>query len=391
MNNIRKPLNENESLILSKPVITNMPDEKVRLSCDIKDKGEIKTLYYEVDKEYGEYLCYERSDAFIITILPYAMLTGQDIYCDTPVTETLLHNINEVLVPTLSSANNKFQLMKIHASTENTPIKGHKVTTGISLGIDSFYTILKNRDSEYKDFELNHLLNIRGPYKAKKLTNHMNEIKTVSKELNMPLTFIIINSHVLWKLRHAQKHVYEFLGAVYAMRKLVRTYYYSTAENLSKFSIEENPDLVADDYLLLLAYNFSTPDVRVLIEGMDVTRLEKILSVSNSEVVQKKLRVCIKEEYNCNDCFKCNRTLMEIDMLGLLDNFREVFDVDYYLKHKVQYFRYLIRRKDKSSFKPLYQYFIEKEPENMAKAEKIIADNLKEKKNKGKKKESKEI
>ena len=43
------------------------------------------------------------------------MLAGQDIYCETPVTEALLHNINEVLIPTLASGSKtKYKLIKIN-------------------------------------------------------------------------------------------------------------------------------------------------------------------------------------------------------------------------------------------------------------------------------------
>ena len=382
---------KSKSLVLSKPVINDMPYNRVRLSCDIKDNDEIKTLYYEVDKEYGKYLCDERSDAFVISILPFAMLAGQDIYCNSPVTEDLLHNINEVLVPTLSSAPNKYKLMRVHASTENNPIRGDEVATGISLGVDSFYTIFKNKDSEYKNLNLTHLLNMKSPNTIKKRSIHMEEITKVAKELNIPNTFILSNIYNLWKNSHVQVHIYFFLGVVYAMRKLVRAYYYSTAYDLSEFTIEGEPRVpIADKYLLLLAYNFSTPDVRVFIEGMDVTRREKILAISDEEVVQKYLRTCVEEDYNCSVCWKCKRSLMEFDMLGVLDNYREVYDVDYYLEHKPEYFEYLIRRKDKSLVYPLYEYFLTKDPENMAKAEKI-AVNVAEKmaKNKLKKKNPK--
>jgi len=368
------PLNKSKSLVLSKPVINDMPDDRVRLSCDIKDNGEIKTLYYEVDKEYGKYLCDERSDAFVISILPLAMLAGQDIYCDVPVTEDLLHNINEVLVPTLSSAPNKYKLMRVHGPTENNPIRGNEVATGISLGVDSFYTIFKNKDSEYKNLKLTHLLNMKGPYTLKKRSTHMEEITKVAKELNIPNTFIVTNLYTLWKIPHGQAHVYFFLGAVYAMRKLMKAYYYSTSDDLSKFTIEQSPGWSADNYLLLLAYSFSTPDLRVFVEGMDVTRHEKILAISDEELVQKYLRTCTKEDYNCSVCWKCKRSLMEFDMLGVLDNYREVFDVDYYLKHKPDYFEYLIRRKYKSLVYPLYEYFLKKDPENMAKAEKVAVN-----------------
>jgi len=40
------------------------------------------SLWYSVDKEYVEYLCYERSDAFIIGLIYFAMVAMGDKLCE---------------------------------------------------------------------------------------------------------------------------------------------------------------------------------------------------------------------------------------------------------------------------------------------------------------------
>lgn len=51
-------------------------------------------------------------------------------------------------------------------------------------------------------------------------------------------------------------------------------------------------------------------------------------------------------------------------MLGVLDNYREIFDVDYYLNNKIEYFGLLhIRKSFDELTKPIYKYFLQKEPE----------------------------
>lgn len=362
----------NNAIVLKKPVILDLSDNRVRLSCDIYDNGELKTLYFEVDYKYKKYLCDERSDAFIIQILPYAMLAGQDIYCETPVTETLLYNINEVLVPTLASGpKSKYRLMKIHADTDNTPIKGTEVATGISLGIDSFYTIFKTINLSYNDFKLTHLLNMRGPVSAPRFQEHNHIIEKTADSLGIPTTFIITNVRSLWKSRHSHTHIYTYLGAVYALRKLIKTYYYSTAIDLNEFTLR-SPHLDADHYLLLVAHNLTTPDVNILAAGWP-HRHEKIIYLSDNEIVQKNLRVCVKENLNCSVCWKCRRSLMEFDMLGVLDNYRDVFDVDYYLNNKVEYFKELHLKPNHQLVKFLHEYFSSKEPELFFQAEKLVA------------------
>ena len=46
-------------------------------------------LRFEVDEKYADCLCAERSDAFVIAFLWYAMITGEDICFETPMSERL--------------------------------------------------------------------------------------------------------------------------------------------------------------------------------------------------------------------------------------------------------------------------------------------------------------
>lgn len=61
-----------------------------RLTADVVMDQETKKWWFEVPAEYKQYLCTERSDAFLIGILPLAMRFGEDISLDAPVTEERL-------------------------------------------------------------------------------------------------------------------------------------------------------------------------------------------------------------------------------------------------------------------------------------------------------------
>jgi len=65
------------TITIKKPIITNS-NGKSRLSADIilDKEGSTKelSLWFEVDQQWSEYLCHERSDAFLIIVLRHAML-----------------------------------------------------------------------------------------------------------------------------------------------------------------------------------------------------------------------------------------------------------------------------------------------------------------------------
>ena len=78
---------------IEQPKIINIDENHSRLSCDIFVDNELRNVWFDVDKEYERYLCTERSDAYLIGLLSWAMRLNHDIECVAPVTDELLYNI----------------------------------------------------------------------------------------------------------------------------------------------------------------------------------------------------------------------------------------------------------------------------------------------------------
>ena len=69
-----------------------------------------------------------------------------------------------------------------------------------------------------------------------------------------------------------------------------------------------------------------------------MTRLEKVKLVGGFEPSFDSLDVCVgdpthrsnSERPNCSDCYKCRRQLVTLDLLGVLDSYETVFDIENY-------------------------------------------------------------
>lgn len=96
--------------------------------------GNEDVIWFKVDKQFKEYLCTERDDAYLIVTLNYAMRNHHDIELEAPITETLLYNIETYLCDALSSYNSHFYrpVIKADASAEKLSCAG-AVATGISV------------------------------------------------------------------------------------------------------------------------------------------------------------------------------------------------------------------------------------------------------------------
>lgn len=90
---------------IGKPYIEEQNGEIRLISHVTNDKeGKSIDLYYSVDSEYSQYLCNEQADAFVLPMLLRAVITGQCIEVDAPLSEKLLHNIRYGVVYALKTA-----------------------------------------------------------------------------------------------------------------------------------------------------------------------------------------------------------------------------------------------------------------------------------------------
>ena len=366
----------------SRPVLKELED-KVRMQVEATiGGGEKEILYYEVSKEYKDYLCYERSDAFVIAALPWAIRAGYDIVCEAPVTEALLYHIQEDLLPILANYDPATHAIKIIASTDATPIEGKEVGTGISLGVDSFYAVKTQLETEYEAFRLSQLLytSSKGAPSESQI-GHESEVRQRDAQqaadfLNLPLVFIFTNSRMIFPLGHARGNTYTNMSAVLALRKLFKAYYCATGYDISLFKIIKSSKRDTDRYLPLIMSALSTPGLSFYMSGASTSRQEKVREIADWEVVQKYLRVCLSNTKNCGKTYKCRRTLLNLDYVGRLEQFRESFDIDYYLENRAWYYKEFITDPNNLFLRSMSKHFWEKEPELMRQASELAKPEL---------------
>ena len=63
-------------VVISKPYLLYR-EGKVRLVADVRAGDDAFSLWYEIDEEYGQYFVIERSDPFVVVLLPWAMMKGK--------------------------------------------------------------------------------------------------------------------------------------------------------------------------------------------------------------------------------------------------------------------------------------------------------------------------
>ena len=134
-------------------------ESQTRLVAFIKIDDSKKECWFDYPSEYGKYICTERVDAFVIALIPFAMRKGLDIKSSIPISEKLSYQLHNYYIPILSKYQETFKKIELTCpcASENLNTEG-AVGTGISCGIDSFYSVLKHIGIKEKDYELTHLV-----------------------------------------------------------------------------------------------------------------------------------------------------------------------------------------------------------------------------------------
>jgi hypothetical protein len=88
-------------------------NEAARISANISFRGNERTLWFEVSGQYSQYLCHERSDAFVLAVMQLAMQYGEEITSETPMTDRLYEQLNDQFLPAFNRINNLH--LAIHA------------------------------------------------------------------------------------------------------------------------------------------------------------------------------------------------------------------------------------------------------------------------------------
>ena len=328
---------------------------RARLTAPIRCGGKDSPVWFEVEERYGDYLCAERSDAFLIGLLNHAMREHLDIECEAPVGAQLLYQIRTYLVPALVRASHALREPKIAAEMDAEPMRNAGgVGTGISCGVDSFHVLCKYAKSEYPGLSLTHLLlnNVGSFWLGEKgEVDHQYEwqaehARRFCKEHGFNLIVTDSNIAAAFPQRHYFTHTYTSCFAIYALQKLWSTYFYgSSGEDFSAFSLIDNDLHNAGRYDLLTLDAFSTRSLKIYSEGGAITRFEKMKEVIEYPPSYGYLHVCNSDSGpNCGVCPKCLRTLVLLDALGALDRYAKVLPVERYRSQRPKALRWLYRQ-----------------------------------------------
>ena len=324
-------------------------------------------LWFAVPFEYKECLCAERGDAFVVAMLWYAMITGSDIESESPMSEKMVFHITRYLIPALCTDDNGYRRIKIIGPTTDEPYKNiGGVGTGMSCGVDSFYTLHEYTEEDIpKKYRLTHLsyFNMgaifhpnreeeeKKEYTLKEFyetTDRMSEEKRenarqVAEQAGMPLVYVKSNlDSDYYRGAYGHTGVYRNCAMALSLQGLFSVYYNSSGGWPGYFDLTLTEG--SQHYEALLCTCLSTESLSFILSDY-ATRAEKTVTIADDKIVQRYLDVCFCFN-SCGKCSKCIRTLVTLDLIGKVDLFGEIFDIEDFKKHRAEAYFEILKTKD---------------------------------------------
>lgn len=305
-------------------------------------------LWFRVPTEYGEGLCTERSDAFVVAMLWYAMLTGSDIEFEVPMSRRLYEGLTEKLLPTLAEKGAGRIRLLGPVSDAVQPCAG-AVGTGMSCGVDSFYTMMTHGADSQRP--LTHLTyyaaglhipfgsaDVEKTYAALGRVGAENIRKAAAVAAASGLSFVPVETNLdrdFYRGGVAYTAMYRYLACTLALGRLFGTYISSSSGHGGDLGAELIGPTQNYERLICGSCRTETLDY---VNSDEVSRMEKLKAIADNPLFHRYASVCFND-CACGECIGCWKTMFPLDILGKLDRFGDVFDLPRYYAHREELIR----------------------------------------------------
>lgn len=341
-------------IVVKQNKVVNLPEGKeISYQIDFCDRSE--KLWFRIHGANSEAIEANCNPALVAMLVP-AMCLGHDIEVIGEVSKLLVTHLSEDVQDLLHFYEPSWNKVSIlaHAVTDKVCFHSKGCGTGFSAGIDSFLTLEKYSSVRRNSLSVTHVFNFDVGAMGEYQENHEDEsqaflaFEKYKKRLELyaedqKLNSFSVSSNLdsFYKqlgLDFQKTHTVRNVSAALLFEEFLSSYLYSSTVSPEDIAVKPAYDMSYMDPVILPL--LSTETLRFYSSGMSLSRFEKTKCVAEFSPSFSMLDVCVnqKKNYskykNCTKCWKCARTIMDLEVLDKLENYKDVFDIDYYYKHK---------------------------------------------------------
>ena len=317
--------------------------------------GNDRSLNYQLEVQHN-HLISPRSDAALVALLIPAMCVGGDLHVEGPVTEELVYQLNqsyqEILRLVIPS------LKRIRILPDQPVPAGERapgVATGFSAGVDSF-TVLADHFYDHQvpaSLRLTHLLfnNVSGHGSGDSgraaFKKRNSRAISAAKKVGLPLITVDSNLDQAFDglgLSFQRTHTPRNASVAFLLQRGIGTWLYASTYAYPTVRVTESDDMGYTDPIALPV--LSTSALQLASSGSEYRRFDKTTRIAEIPDTYASLDICVQPNHdgdhtNCSKCWKCMRTLLTLEIAGILDRYADSFDLREYEQQREQYIKHL--------------------------------------------------
>lgn len=264
----------------------------------------------------------EIGDAFLAALLMPAMASGEDLTIKAPVSRRLLRSARTIM-DIYSTWWSQLAPVRVRGEGDSVPGAGRQaVGLFFTAGVDSFYSLLTDvaRANDPHHEPVTHLLfanfERQSGHDYDRLIGRVRHVaeKTGRQPLVVDTNVRSLTEHtVFWPAYHGAA----LASVALALQGLLGRCLIAASDQYAHL-----PPLGSHP---VLDHLWSTESLEIVHDGAEATRTEKIeRQLARSELALANLSVCWlgKPAQNCGVCEKCLRTMISLELAGVLDRCR---------------------------------------------------------------------
>lgn len=334
----KKSLYQRAQLTIGSPVLSVTGNE-ARLHAKITaSDGIVDELWYLLPALYKDWFVTDQCDGFVVGLLHQCMERSLDIVTESPMSSKLWHKLTNFYIPMMAYAFPHLNVIKIipkALTTTTKPARG--VATGLSAGIDSFAAVLQHFVEETQpERRVTHFLfhNVGSHGYGGSIEDdrrlflqRFDEVELFAREAGIPCIPVDSNLSRIYPIDFIKIHHALNASVLLVLQNQFNCYFYASTYQYEFCGVDKADDISRFDPIAF--HMLSTETLDCVSTGSQISRIEKTRLVAKYEPSYRYLSVCVNYKFvgrNCSTCFKCCRTMLTLELLGLAHHYQEVFD-----------------------------------------------------------------
>ncbi|WP_428305408.1 hypothetical protein [Lacipirellula sp.] len=326
---------------LYRPFLVELGPGEIRLITRIKRQGQQQELWHQFAYELAPYIDCTTNDSGLTAVLLEAMRCNEPIWCEAPISSTLLRNLRYYM-HAMRSLYPSLNIVEIQADSlprNRQASAASERAMGFSCGVDSFCSLLDwHHACRQPEFAVTRLFfadagsHGSGDAAEYLFQERKTKVEAVAAQLGLPVTTVRSNVHLFGDLPFEHTHVARTISCVMPLQGFITTYLVPSTNRYL--------DLCPDGSTPLADHLLSSELVEVVHDGAQYSRIEKCQRIASWKLTYDHLNVCTMETpeaRNCSACNKCARAMLTFDMLGYREEYRRAFDYSKFKESKRQF------------------------------------------------------